>query len=615
MYIKMTCNPVTPVKDRYRKKNQRQGLMSARETTILLVEDETIISFDICESIRKLGLGRCVAATSAEAAIQIASASMPDIVLMDINLKGEIDGIEAARTIRKKADIPIIYITANADTMTVSRARDTMPFGYINKPINPRDLFTSIDSALVKSRMDRRLRESEVKYRRLVEEINDALYSLDENGIITFISPVIEQIAGFSPENVVGRHFADFIHHDDLVLARMIFNDPNYSSSNYPRIRISTNSGEYKYVKISSRSIHEDGIFRGSRGILTDMNDIKRSEEALRDSEAKFRTFVEAAPVAIMIYQGECWIYANPRSEDLTGYTHDVLCSMKFWEFVHPDYRETVKERGLARLRGEKQPSAYEFAIITADGRKKWIDFKVELITLQGKSAGMAFGIDVTARKKAEEDVLSSLREKEILLKEVHHRVANNFQIITSLMNLQAGKIGDRRLRQLFNDSRNRIRSIAAVHEKIYVENDLSRVDMSQYVNNLVMDLRHMHMETSRNARIALRIGKIEMVPETAIPCGLIINELVSNSLKHAFSPDFKGNPEIKISITTMHENTVELEVSDNGVGLPENINIISPDSLGFSLLRHLAEQLKATAVLSRQGGTTCTITFMVDPH
>jgi len=211
---------------------------------------------------------------------------------------------------------------------------------------------------------------------------------------------------------------------------------------------------------------------------------------------------------------------------------------------------------------------------------------------------------DDTERRIAEERIRASLKEKEVLLKEVHHRVKNNLQIISSLLNLQSKYIKDDQALEMFKESRNRIRSMTLIHEKLYRSKDLANIDVAEYIQNLSSNL----FRSYSAGRISLRtqVDDILLGVDTAIPCGLIINELVSNSLKHAF-PDKQG----EILVDLHRDNgKFTLRVRDNGVGFPEHVDFRNTDSLGLQLVCTLTDQLDGEIELDRAGGTEFRITF-----
>jgi two-component sensor histidine kinase len=227
----------------------------------------------------------------------------------------------------------------------------------------------------------------------------------------------------------------------------------------------------------------------------------------------------------------------------------------------------------------------------------------------EGRYAGAVFSSrDVSARRQAEEALRASLREKDVLLKEVHHRVRNNMQIISSLLNHQARLITDPAVLSMFRESQNRIRSIALVHEKLYRSIDLSRIDFADYIESLVV---HLFNTLQADAgRIAYRptLLPVELDVTMAIPLGLIINELVMNSLEHAFPEARRG--EIAVRLERLEEGRLRLEIADNGVGLPPGFDPRRSASLGWQIVNMLIEQIGGTLEIRSEGGTSVAIAF-----
>jgi len=263
------------------------------KSRILVVEDELIIALNIKSILESFNYEVPSIAPSGEEAIEQAFSLKPDLILMDIILSGNLDGIDAAARIRDRLDVPIIYLTANADNSTVERARVTEPYGYINKPIHERDLFTNIDSALYKFQMETRLRESEEKYRNLIESINDIVYATDENGLITFISPQITELTGYSVEDILGKHFDYFLHKDDIQYVLEMFKINTTKIINPVEYRILSRTGKVIWIRSSNRPDFSDSVFTGMKGTITDITLQKTAEEALKLNESRLEALVQ----------------------------------------------------------------------------------------------------------------------------------------------------------------------------------------------------------------------------------------------------------------------------------------------------------------------------------
>jgi two-component sensor histidine kinase len=214
---------------------------------------------------------------------------------------------------------------------------------------------------------------------------------------------------------------------------------------------------------------------------------------------------------------------------------------------------------------------------------------------------------DITSRVQAEDALKASLAEKEVLLKEIHHRVKNNLQIISSLLSLQAGYSQDPHLQAMFEDSQHRIQSMALIHEHLYQASNISRIDFGSYVQSLVTQLLESYRHLCPQVALSTEMAEVHLEIDQAIPCGLLVNELVTNSLKHAFPHGRSGDIHIALRADA---GQVTLVVQDTGVGLPEGVDLRAAESLGLQLVGALTDQLGGTMTLERQGGTSFRLTF-----
>ena len=239
---------------------------------------------------------------------------------------------------------------------------------------------------------------------------------------------------------------------------------------------------------------------------------------------------------------------------------------------------------------------------------KNKLEDKVKDRTKELEKANEGLQAEVKERKKAEEKIKTSLEEKELLLKEIHHRVKNNLQIVSSLLDLQAGDFNSKEDIELFQESQNRIRSMSLIHEQLYKSRDLAKIDFEGYIQNLIANVSRSYGVNSDNISIKAKVKDVYLSIDKAIPCGLIINELISNSLKHSFPSATKG--EISIDFHLNKDNNYTFMVSDNGVGIPEDFSFQTTKSLGLRLVNMLTQQLKGNVELDRTHGTTFKITF-----
>jgi two-component sensor histidine kinase/CBS domain-containing protein len=251
-------------------------------------------------------------------------------------------------------------------------------------------------------------------------------------------------------------------------------------------------------------------------------------------------------------------------------------------------------------------------------GPRRWRQLEIDLlkqlathmaIAIQQSELYQQLQAELVERQRAEEQIKASLKEKEVLLKEIHHRVKNNLQIISSLLKLQSSYIKDKQALEMFKDSQSRIRSMALIHEKLYQSQNLSKINFAEYIHDLTMHLLRSYSTNSQQIHLRLTNNEIWLSIDTAVPCGLIINELVSNSLKHAF-PIANQEGEIHVDLYASPDHKFTLIVSDNGIGFPQALDFQNTESLGLELVCTLTEQLEGTIELDDRRGTTFKIMF-----
>lgn len=362
-------------------------------------------------------------------------------------------------------------------------------------------------------------------------------------------------------------------------------------------VEVSVNSMEYQGQEISC-------------SFTTDISKRKRAEDALRESEEKFRVLAETSPTAIALIQGERFVYVNQAAVRLTGYSEEELLDMHFWELTHADFREMVRNIGLARQRGEQVPKQYQTKIITREGDARWVAVSGSTMDFEGKPAGIVTFMDVTEAKLAEQRIQAALQEKEVLLKEIHHRVKNNLQIVSTLLDLQSESIHDVDALRSFRECQNRIAAMALVHEQLYQTRNFSSIDFHGYIEGLTKHLYRSYVMDPDRISLVVDAGNVLLGIDQAIPCGLMVNELVSNALKYAFPGDRHGT--ISIGFQSEEEGWICLTVADNGVGLPSGTDFFATETLGLQLVRMLVRQLKGDIRLDTNQGTSFHIRFQV---
>lgn len=331
---------------------------------------------------------------------------------------------------------------------------------------------------------------------------------------------------------------------------------------------------------------------------------------ALGKSEERFRSTYELAGVGIaQVSLDGRFASVNQRICEITGYTAEEIRGLNFQEITLPEDLDTDLEYARQLLAGEIDRYSMEKRYIRKDASVIWVNLTGSLVR-DGDGNPLHFIAvveDISARKDAEATVKRSLDEKVVLLREIHHRVKNNMQVISSLLSLQAANIDDERLHKMFMESQGRVRAMALIHEILYDSGDLSSIHVKNYVSRLATSLTRMFgMDTGRT-RLTVESEDAILGIDAMVACGLALSELITNSLKYAFPDGREG--EISIQVTSVAGGGIEIVVRDNGIGLPADLDIRATKTMGMGLVVSLIEkQLGGQLMVERSQGTRFTI-------
>lgn len=454
------------------------------------------------------------------------------------------------------------------------------------------------------------LRESEDKYRRLTESVPAAIFIYSDDKFI-YGNEYSSIITGYSVSELIGKNFWELVHPDfrEVAIERGKARLEGREVPARYELKILDKSGNEKWLDYNGSSINFEGK-PAVLGIAYDITELKRTQQALMDSELKYRTLIEnMSEVILYVDNSDRIIFVNDNAIKMFGYEKGELIGQVAGELLAEEgYRDFLKDR--IKLRRHGFTDRYEAQMLTKHGEKLWVEISsAPLKDVNGKIIG-SIGIhsDITDRKKYENTIESSLKQKDMLLKEIHHRVKNNLQIISSLIKLQSAHVKDKEIHSLFAESQNRIKTMALIHEKLYRSTDISVIEFYDYIKNLVDSLYASYGMSTERVRPVIEFRSIYLDIDTAIPCGLIINEVISNCLKYAFPELRKG--QITIDLQEKDESEYLLSIHDNGIGIPEEVNIANTNSLGLKLIKILSEQLGGGAELIRDGGTEFRISF-----
>jgi len=458
------------------------------------------------------------------------------------------------------------------------------------------------------------LRESEERYRAVVENSHNGVLIVGEDFKFMYVNNTLCRILGYEREEIIGHDFREFLDKKSkfLVKDRYIRRQRGERIPSRYEFNIVRKDGEKRHVEISSTVVKDSRNRIKTIAQILDITDRKRAEESLRESEAKYRSLIENSNDAIYLLYNRKFEIINKKFEELLSVTAEDVQKpdFDFMELVKPEDRSLIKDRMEKVSKGEQVSLRYQFTAVRPDGRELILETSVSYIPYKQGTATQGILRDMTERIHTENQLKDSLKEKEVLLKEIHHRVKNNLNVITSLLNLQSRKIKTKKqAMDAFKESKDRIYAMAMVHEKLYQSGVYSEINMKDYTETLILNLQTIYPPEAK-ITCTPRIDTINIDISRAIPCGLLLNELITNALKHAF----KGRPKGKLVVEfhQLKKGQFEIKVKDNGVGLYNNGSAQKEESLGLHLIDILTKQLDGKLSIKTKKGTEFRIVFPV---
>jgi PAS domain S-box-containing protein len=447
---------------------------------------------------------------------------------------------------------------------------------------------------------EQELRESEERYRDILEYATDVIFLVNATGHFVYANPSFFRTLGYDPKSI------EEIQLDQIMPEIQIHPGTNWMEA------LEGTRGEWVFraangtslLMLGGASVRYDqaGDREGLRGIFLDITDIRRHERSARIQSAKLQSIFNSTRYLLML--------TMDRTQQITTINRNFqeVFQQQFNVNVELGTEFTGLFQGLANTdfyQGQLKlvhnafsgrPQQFEMALNAVDGTIRWFIVFINPVAADSEPEEVScIAYDITDRKEIDQQIRSALKEKEILLQEVHHRVKNNLQVISSMLNLQRRFVADPLLLQVLDESTNRIATMSYIHESLYQNTDFSSISFSEYLKRLTSNLMSSYAQQTAQVELDTKLIDLHLNLEQAIPCGLIVNELVSNCMKYAFQGLDRGVLTLRVEWVG---EFVEIEVADNGVGLPEDFNFDTNDSLGVYLIQALTEQIQAELIV-----------------
>jgi PAS domain S-box-containing protein len=478
------------------------------------------------------------------------------------------------------------YLTKSGDPVWV----------YVNGAIiknnqgEPKYFVSYIHDITERKRAQKKLKQSEQQFRSLFKHNPHPVYYFDLEGKFQGVNQKLVEFSGYRREELIGMSYKSFIVEEDLERTEKQFEKAASGIPGEYEIQVIVRGGEKKDIRVTKFPMYVGDEVTGVYAVLQDITVQKRAQRRLKESEERWQRLVENNPQPVQVTQDARIIFINEAGAELYGAdSPEEIIGKSVYEFCDQEKIEQVKQRKADLEQGKHVEKLFENKIIRLDGETRFVEINSIPITFRDKPAIQTVIHDITNRKEKEQNIQDSLDKKELLLKEIHHRVKNNLAVISGLIELQTMNIEEESTLNTLRDCQHRIHSIGMIHEKLYQSEALSDIGFDVYLKELVQSISRTYTSDGKKIDITYDLEPLSIDFDKAIPCSLIVNEVIVNCFKHAF----KSTDEGKIKITsTFDEPEIIIKIEDDGSGFPADFDIGDQTSLGMTLMQTLARQL-----------------------
>ncbi len=709
--------------------------------TILIVDDEPLVTDTVSATLQKHGY-QTITTKSAEKAVAFAHQTPPpDLILMDIDLGAGMDGSSAAKLIISETDIPLLFLSGHTESEFTARTEKIPSYGFVAKDAGEAVLLASVRMAFrlfeahkQAQERDQALRESEDHFRSTFQDSPDAI-NINRliDGVFVEINDGFTTLTGYTRADVIGKSSlevniwhnpadreelvrrlkeqgycknleADFQRKDGSITRalmsaslstvkgvahiysvtrdvserkkaedalrqseerfRSLFDDApvgyhvldtegritninrtELHMMGYERAEmigqpiwqfvVEPESRAATLAKLSGKLLPgttfertfrrkdgstfpvyvedvllklPDGRIAGMRSTIQNIAKHKEAEVRLHESEERYRLLIENAAEVIAVIQDGAIKFTNFQAETLTGYSRRELLGKSILDLVMQEDRERAFTNHQLRSKSQPLPQdATMYRIQRKDGSIRWVEVRATVISWGGSPAALNFYTDISQRKKAEEALEGALQEKSALLNELQHRIKNSLTMITGLIGLESERTDVEAARTILHNLRDRVNSVTRLYALMHQTGEVQKIRLEDYFGHIVRSLSETYIRGKSDIQITERYEPVQIDAKSAAPCGLLLNELVTNALKYAFPGGRRGNVTIEV-----HQNGVDLiiTVSDDGVGPPPDFSLQQPGGFGMRIIQLLAEQLDGHVTFTRTDRTTFSISI-----